>query len=64
MNPMYHLTVYLRDHLTLSVFPTSPLQRKQKGPGKDKTEDLPPVKEADIPQSNKDPKNFSGCIVS
>ena len=33
---------------------------------KDKKEekDLPPVKEADISQSKKDPSNSSGCVVS
>ena len=26
--------------------------------------DLPPVKEVDVSQSDKDPKTFSGCVVS
>jgi len=26
--------------------------------------DLPPVKEADVAQSDKDPNTFSGCVVS
>ena len=36
----------------------------QKDEKKDEKKELPPVKEADIPQSNKDPRTFSGCVVS
>lgn len=42
-------------------------KEKEKSSGKkDKKEegDIPPVKEVDVNQSNKDPKNFSGCTVS
>ena len=45
------------------------LQKTPKKDGKTKedgggTGDLPPVKEVDVSQSNKDPNNFSGCVVS
>ncbi len=37
----------------------------QKQEGKEKElKDLPPVKETDVNQSDKDPKNHSGCVIS
>jgi hypothetical protein len=32
-------------------------------PKVDKEQDLPPVKEEEIPQNNKEPKNESGCTL-
>ena len=40
------------------------LQKEKGKKDKDKGGDIPPVKEADIAQSSKDPNNSSGCVVS
>ena len=34
------------------------------GEKEEKPKDLPPVKEKEVPMSDKDPKNNSGCVIS
>ena len=60
-NPLWTPDVYKAFDITKLPKPDEKEQKQQE---KDKDKDLPPVKEADIPQSNKDPSNFSGCVVS
>ena len=40
------------------------LQKEKKKQEQEEKKEVPPVKEADIPQSNKDPSTFSGCVIS
>ena len=48
--------------MTISVFIIFQLPGADKS--KEKPKDLPPVKEKEVPMSDKDPKTSSGCVVS
>eukprot|EP00918_Siedleckia_nematoides_P029551 GHVU01063711.1.p1 GENE.GHVU01063711.1~~GHVU01063711.1.p1 ORF type:complete len:417 (-),score=54.68 GHVU01063711.1:1464-2714(-) len=56
-SPMWSAESYKSFDITKNQ-PADPKQQKKE------SGELPPVKEADIPQSTKDPGTFSGCVVS
>ncbi|OWF50492.1 BRO1 domain-containing protein BROX-like [Mizuhopecten yessoensis] len=58
INPLWTKDVY--DKMNAKMAPR-PDDNKDKSK---KPEDLPPVKEKETPMSEKDPGNFSGCVVS
>ncbi|CAH1791874.1 unnamed protein product [Owenia fusiformis] len=60
-SPLWSKAVYGAFDITKN---TQPDDKKKNDDKKKDGEELPPVKEADIPQSNKDPKTFSGCSIS
>lgn len=58
LNPLWSKEVYEKMN---SKMAPKPQEDKEK---KDKPAELPPVKEKETPMSEKDPGNFSGCVLS
>ncbi|XP_048259074.1 BRO1 domain-containing protein BROX-like [Haliotis rufescens] len=55
MNPLWNVDSYSKFNVQMAPKP----EKKS-----EKEESLPPVKEKEVPMSDKDPKNVSGCVVS
>ncbi|XP_052275485.1 BRO1 domain-containing protein BROX-like [Dreissena polymorpha] len=60
LSPLWSVEVYKKMDSKMAPKPGPQLP----GEKEEKPKDLPPVKEKEVPMSDKDPKNASGCVVS
>ena len=58
------MILYLYEKISTILFQQNIKILQLPGEKEEKPKDLPPVKEKEVPMSDKDPKNASGCVVS